>query len=132
MPGWAEGLDDDRAAGGQGRGRVTPATEKASGKLLAPNTATGTDADEAQAQLRARRGALGQWRVDARVLPRAFTQQRRKQLELVAGAATLALQAHAGRPVSAIARSISASPMAMICAATPSRKSARCASDVAR
>ena len=122
------GLDDDRAAGRQGRGRVTPATEKASGKLLAPKTATGPTPMK-----RRRSSGRGGVRSGKGVSMRGSCQEPSrssvaKSLSWLQVRPRSPSRRTRGRPVSAIARSISASPMAMICAAMPSRKSARCAS----
>ena len=76
-----------------------PATEKASGKLLAPNTATGPERDVAQPQVRPRqRLSLGHGGVDAQVQPFAPAHHVGEQLELADRSAALALDAGARQP----------------------------------
>ena len=60
-----------------------PATENASGKLLAPNTATGPTGTDALPQIRAgQRGAVGQRGVDADAVPAAVADDGGEQPQL--------------------------------------------------
>ncbi len=70
-----------------------PATEKASGKLLAPKTATGPSGREHGADVGFGRGlAVGFGLIDARPDPRPFFRNLGEETQLMAGARRLALQ----------------------------------------
>ncbi len=71
-----------------------PATENASGKLLAPKTATGPEPAHHRANIGPRqRLAIGLRGIDARIDPRTFFNHLRKQAKLIDGARGLAFEA---------------------------------------
>ena len=107
VPGWAScALTTTGQPAARADAVSPPATENASGKLLAPNTATGPERDGALADVGPRqRRAVGQRGVDAGAGPAALAQDLGEQPQLTGGAADLAGDAapRAGR-LSATAR----------------------------
>jgi hypothetical protein len=119
-------LDQHRATGGKSRGGVTTGNRESQREVRGAEHHHRAQRDIHAAQVGARqRRPLGQSGVDGDVEELALAQLRGEQLELAHGATTLAFEAGRGRPDSAMAVSISTSPMARISSATLSRKSAR-------
>ena len=110
-----------------------PATENASGKLLAPNTATGPTGTE-----RCRRSGRGSGvRSGSGVSTRTPCQPPSRTTEANSRSwptvrAVSPATRPAGRPVSAVTRSASVEPSASMLAAMLSRNAARCSALVRR
>ncbi|MCY1232252.1 hypothetical protein D9M72_447330 [compost metagenome] len=109
-----------------------PATEKASGKLLAPNTATGPMA--MRCMRRSGRGGVRSGSAASKVAscqrPARSTVANRRNWPAVRPRSPC--RRATGRPLSWCARSISVSPSASMPAAIASRKAARCPDEVLR
>ena len=73
------GFQHDRAAGRQGRGGIAAGHREGQREVTGRKHGDGAQADHAQAQIRTRRRAIGQSRIDARIGPRAFAQQAGEQ-----------------------------------------------------
>ncbi|MNG89125.1 hypothetical protein D3C79_479800 [compost metagenome] len=134
VPGWAPwALTTTGQPAARAEAVSPPATEKANGKLLAPNTATGP-----RATWRWRRSARGRgWRSGRALSTRTSSHSparttRAKVRSWVQVRPRSPWMRALGRPLSATARSIRASPSASICVAMVSRNCARCSSEVSR
>ena len=91
-----------------------PAVEKASGKLLAPKTATGPERDLPLADVGARQGsAVRQRRVDPDAAEVTLADDAGEEPELAGGAARSPWSLAAGSPVSRPARVTSSSPIGL-------------------
>ena len=129
VPGWAGcALTTTGQPAARAEAVSPPATENASGKLLAPNTATGPSAIMAHAQVGARQRLAFRQRA-GRCARRASCRRAARSANSRSWPTVRPRSPSRrarGRPVSAMARTISASPRAMIWAAMASRNAARC------
>ena len=134
VPGWAECAFTTTGQPAASAEAVSPpATEKASGKLLAPNTATGPTA-----MWRCRRSERGSgWRsgragsMRASIQPPSRTTSAKRRSWPTVRPRSPSSRPR-GRPLSAMQRSISGSPMSRIDWAIASRKRARSSGPVSR
>ncbi len=110
-----------------------PATEKARGKFEAPKTATGPTAIWRRRRSGPRQGlALGLSRVDPGLQEAAVAHHAGEHLELADVRPRSPSRRARGRPLSAMQRTISSSPIATMASATASRKRARSSREVSR
>ena len=110
-----------------------PATENASGKLLAPKTATGPERHGALPDVGARRrGPVGLGGIDAGTGPAALAQHGGEQPQLTGGASDLAGDAGLGQAGLGDGAGDEGTEMASRLAAMASRNRARCSEVVDR